>query len=242
MGLEITLTVITLGSFVASFVNAAFATGGIYILIAASTLVFPLTTAVPLLSTFAFSSLLARILYFREHIQWHIVGGFAVGALVGVFFGARVFVSLNESTIATLLGCLLLVLIWLPTPEWKIPFKHPFVIVGALHSFLGTLFGVGAVLQPVIFKTRLLKLQITSTLAGCMITMDILKMIGYVSYGFDYMQYVPHILLATLAGFIGTWAGKKVTHLISEKTFRLVFKWLITLVALRLLYRGWTLG
>lgn len=242
MGIEITLVVITLGSFVASFVNAAFATGGIYILIAASSSVLPLTAAVPLQSAFAFSSLLARLVYFRDHINWRIVGGFAIGAIVGVFFGARVFVSLQEATIASLLGSLLLVLIWVPTPDWKIPFKHPFVIVGVLHSFLGTLFGVGAILQPAIFKTRLLKLEITSTLAGCLIAMDIFKMIGYVSYGFDYLQFIPHILLATLAGFAGTWVGKRVTHLISEKTFRIVFKWLITLVALRLLYRGWSLG
>jgi uncharacterized membrane protein YfcA len=238
MSFDLTLVVITVGSLVASFVNAAFATGGIYILIAASSSVLPLTAAVPLQSAFAFSSLLARILYFRKHIDWRIIGNFVIGALVGVFVGARIFVSLDEATIATLLGSLLLLLIWLPTPNWKIPFKHPFVIVGALHSFLGTLFGVGVILQPAILRTPLLKLQITSTLAGCLISMDIFKMIGYVYYGFDYLQYIPHILLATIAGFVGTWLGKRVTHLVSERGFRIAFKILITLAAIRLLYRG----
>ena len=240
--MELELIVITAGSFIASFVNAAFATGGVYVLLAASSSVLPLTAAVPLQSAFAFSSLLARIAYFWTHIKWPIVGAFAIGSALGVFLGARIFVSLPESTIALLLGCLLLIFIWFPKVDWKIPFKHPFLFVGAVHSFLASMFGVGALLQPAILRTNLLKLQITSTLAACLVTMDVFKITGYVSYGFDYLQYVPHIILATIAGFVGTWAGKRVTHLISEKTFRMVFKWLITVVAIRLLYRGWSLS
>lgn len=240
--MEFTLTVITLGSFAASFVNAAFATGGVYILLAASSAVLPLTAAVPLQSAFAFSSLIARIAYFWAHISWPIVGAFALGSMIGVLLGARIFVGLSEATIALLLGSLLLVFIWFPKVDWRIPFKHPFFLVGGLHSFLATLFGVGALLQPAILRTNLLKLQITSTLAACLITMDVFKMTGYVSFGFSYLDYVPHIVLATIAGFAGTWAGRHVTHKISERTFRLAFKGLITLVALRLLYRAWVLS
>lgn len=232
------LSVITLGSFAASFVNAAFATGGVYILLASSSAVLPLTAAVPLQSAFAFGSLLARIGFFWEHISWRIVCGFALGATIGVWFGARVFTGLQETTIATLLGLLLILLIWMPTPKVSLGLKHPFFYVGVVHSFLGTLFGVGTLLQPAILRTRLLKLEITSTLAGCLLAMDIFKTIGYVSFGFDYLIYLPHILLATGAGFVGTWLGKRTTHLVSETTFRLVFKWLITLVALRLLLKG----
>ena len=68
--------------------------------------------------------------------------------------------------------------------------------------------------------------------------MDVFKLTGYIAHGFDYSAYWPHIVCATIAGFIGTVAGKRVTHRVSEQTFRLVFKWLITLVAFRLVYRG----
>ena len=232
------LTVITAGCFLAAFINAAFATGGVYIMLAASTSVLPLTAAVPLQAAFSFASLLARMIYFWTHINWRIVAGFAIGSAIGVFFGARVFVSLPEATIATLLGCLLIFLIWTPTSRIQINIKHPFFYVGVIHSFLGTLFGVGTLLQPAILRTRLRKLEITSTLAGCLLSMDIFKITGYVAYGFDYRAYIPHIVMATLAGIVGTWMGKRVTHFVSERVFRAVFKWLITLVAIRLLYKG----
>lgn len=93
-------------------------------------------------------------------------------------------------------------------------------------------------MQPVILCTNLLKLQITSTLAACLVTMDVFKVIGYVSVGFIFADYIPHIVLANISGLVGTWAGKHVIHKLSEQTFRLVFKSLITLLALRLLYRG----
>jgi uncharacterized membrane protein YfcA len=235
------LVVITTGSFVASFVNAAFATGGIYILLASSTSVLPLTAAVPLQTVFALGSLLARIGLFFTHIKWPIVAAFTLGAIVGVYFGIDVFVSLSESTIAVALGGLLLVLSWFPQVNWRIPLKHPFFFVGTIHAFLSTLFGVGTLLQPAILRTDLVKLQITGTLAASLAILDVFKVTGYVSHGFDYTPYIPHIVLATFAGFAGTWAGRRVTHHVSETAFRLVFRGLITLVAVRLLYRGWSL-
>ena len=74
----------------------------------------------------------------------------------------------------------------------------------------------------------------------CLLVLDGLKVTAYVSFGFSYFDYVPHIVGATIAGFVGTWLGKRVTHVISEETFRIVFKIFVTLVALRLIYTGWT--
>lgn len=235
------LIVITLGSFLASFVNAAFATGGSYVLLAASAAVLPLTAAIPLLSAFALSSQVARCHYFREHIRAPIVGASAIGSLIGVAIGARIFISMPEALISLLLGALLLILAWMPRVRARMPLRHPFFLVGLLHSFTSTLVGVGAFLQPAILQTGLDKRQITATLAACLLAMEIFKLAGYIAYGFDYLDYLPAVLLATLAGFAGTWAGARISGRISERTFRLVFRALITALALQLLYKGWSL-
>ena len=238
MSESLLLGVITLGSFLASFVNAAFATGGAYLLLAATSSVLPLTAAIPLLSAFALGSQFARCAWFWPHIHWPIVASCSLGSVIGVAIGARVFVALPEALISLLLGVLLLLMIWAPRPRWRLPLRHPFFLVGVLHSFTATLFGVGAFLQPAILHTSLLKLQITVTLAACLLTMEIFKLAGYIAYGFDYLDYLPHIVLATLAGLAGTWLGARVAHRISERAFRLVFRGLITLIALRLLVRA----
>ncbi|MCI5076948.1 sulfite exporter TauE/SafE family protein [Oricola sp.] len=236
-----TLLAITLGSFAASFVNAAFATGGVYIMLLVSVWVLPISAAVPLQSAFAAVSLVARIGYFWQHIQWRIVGLFVFGCLFGVYFGTRAFAELPEATISVLLGCVLLVLIWMPKWKRPLPIRHPFFFIGIAHSFLGALFGVGGVLQPFILRTGLLKLQITGTLAACLIMLDAMKVTGYVSHGFSYFDYVPHIVMASVAGFAGTWTGRHVTHHVSEELFRKLFRILVSLIAVRLIYKGWTM-
>lgn len=236
--MDYTFWVITIGSFVAGFVNAAFATGGVYVLLAASASVFPMTTVVPLQSVFAFSSLMGRVYFFWQHINWPMVKAVVLGAAIGVTVGTLIFVNLNERMIAICLGALLLFWVWMPKFNTKLSVKHPFFYLGILHSFLATMFGVGALLQPAVLRTDLKKLQITGTLAAMMLTLDIFKIIGYLSIGFDYTDYIPHIIGASIAGVLGTWVGKRITHHISETLFRTVFKSLITVVAIRLLYRG----
>ncbi|OED44629.1 hypothetical protein AB833_01170 [Chromatiales bacterium (ex Bugula neritina AB1)] len=189
-------------------------------------------------SALAFGSLLARIIFFFRYISWSIVIPFIAGSVIGVALGANVFVAMSEAAISLLLGMLLLLLIWAPAVRFPVKLKQPFFPVGIAHSFLGTVFGVGSLLQPVILRTSLNKLQTTATLAACMLSMDVFKVVAYVTHGFRYTDYIPHILLATGAGFAGTYAGKRVQHRVSEQAFRRVFKWLITVVAIRLLVRG----
>lgn len=235
--MELAVAVVTLGSFIASFINAAFATGGVYILLFSSSSVLPLAAAVPLQSVFAAASLIARVVLFWEHIEWRIVRMFFLGSLFGVGIGTWTFAALPERVIALLLGIVLLLLIWLPRLP-SLPMKRPFIFVGIVHSYLGSLFGVGGVLQPLLLRTDLLKMQLTGTLAAAMLSLDVLKVLGYSSFGFNYLDYLPHIIGATIAGFAGTWAGKRVTHHVSETLFRRVFRVLVSVVALRFIHSG----
>lgn len=237
--MDTSLIVITLGSLGASFVNAAFATGGVYVLLLSTLAVLPASAAIPLQSPLSAGSLAARIGLFWKDIQWRIVATFVFGCLFGVYFGARAFAAASDALLQLLLGVMLMALIWLPKPGGAGRIRHPFVYVGVVHSFVGTMFGVGGILQSFIIRTDLKKAQITGTLAACMLLLDVMKVASYVSLGFRYQDYIPHIILATLAGFAGTWLGKRATVHVSERTFRIVFRWLVTLIALRLVYKGW---
>ncbi len=232
--------VIVLGCLLAAIVNAAFATGGVYIMLLASSSVLPISHAIPLQSVFAVGSLTGRLYYFWKYIDWPLFRAFVLGSLVGVFLGTQAFVSVPEKALLVMLGITLLVLIWAPRIPWRIPLKQPFFLVGIVHSFLGALLGVGGILQPLVLRTKLTKFQVTGTLAACMFTLDIMKAIGYISVGFDYLQYIPHIVGATLAGFAGTYIGKSLTHRVSEDLFRTVFKLLVSIAAIRFIVEGFT--
>ena len=232
------IMVITVGCFVAALVNAAVATGGVYIMLAASSAVLPLVAAIPMQAALAAPSLLARIVTFWPHIHWRIFAMFAPAAAVGVLIGAQVFVALDEGVISVALGGLLLLLVWGVPKGLSLTLPHPFMYVGGLHGFFGTLFGVGLFLQPAMLRTQLNRLQITGTLAICLLVLEGMKATSYVSVGFDYSAYWPHILAGAVAGIIGNIAGHRLSGGITERHFRIIFKLVVTLAGLRLLAKG----
>jgi uncharacterized membrane protein YfcA len=230
--------VIVLGSFIAAFSNAAFANGGAMIVLAVTTTVLPVSAVVPIHSALLIGSTVSRAVVFRDHIDWRITTAFLVGSVIAVIIAAPIYVSLSDEIIALAIAIVMLVAIWLPGISWRPKIKHPWVLVGFLHSFISTLFAYGAVLHAVILHTGLRRRQIVATMAASLTGMAVFKIVGYAANGFDYTPYIVAIALSIGAAFAGTWIGKLVIDRISERLFRAVFRLLVTLSALRLLYAG----
>jgi uncharacterized membrane protein YfcA len=93
-------------------------------------------------------------------------------------------------------------------------------------------------LHAVILHTGLKRRQIVGTMAACLTGMSIFKISGYALNGFDYTPYFRIIIFSIAAAFLGTWVGKMVIDRISEALFRAVFRGLVTITAVRLLYVG----
>ena len=233
---DVATLVIVLGSFLAAVSNAAFSSGGAMIVLAVTSTVLPVAAVVPIHSTLLIGSTTSRALVFRDHVDWRISGPFLVGSLAAVAIASRLYFSLPEKTIAVAIALVMLVAIWLPAVSWRPRVRHPWAIVGFVHSFLSTLFAYGALLHAVILHTRLTRRQIVGTMAVALTGMSIFKITGYTLNGFDYTPYLVTIALSVAAAFVGTWVGKLIIDRVSEKTFRFVFRALVTLTAIRLLY------
>ena len=234
------IVIVGVGCFVAAFVNAAFATGGVFIVLATLTAIFPPSVAIPLMGPASAGSLVGRIWLFWQDINWRISVLFSLGATVGVVAGVSVFFAMPENALRVGLAVLLLFMIWFPPSLWLGERRIPILGVGVVHVFIATSLGLGGLLQAVLINTRITKAALTGTLALCMLVADGLKVFGYGALGFDYRAYIPHLIVATLVGFAGAWAGKRVAHRISERLFRFVFKSIVTLLALRLMAQALT--
>ena len=232
------VSVIAFGCFAASAVNAAFATGGVHLTLAASSAVLPLAAAIPMQVALNATSLVARIINCWQHIHWPVFWMFAPTAAIGAIIGARVFVSLDEAVISLLLGGLLLALIWLVPQGINLNLHRRFAYIGGIHGFFSTIFGVGMFLQPAMLRTDLARLQITGTLAACIMALEVVKAGGYAGFGFDFGLYLPHILAGAVASLFGNAAGHRLGRYVSEARFRLVFKTIVTLVGIRLVVKG----
>lgn len=234
--LDRALYVIVFGSFAAAFTNAAFANGGAMIILAITSTVLPVSAIVPLHSTLLLGSTTSRAIVFREHIDWRIAAPFLAGSIVAVAIAARLYVEIPDKAIAAAIGVVMLVAIWLPAISWRPRIKHPWAVVGFIHSFLSTLFAYGALLHAIILHTGLTRRQIVATMAASLTGMGVFKIAGYALNGFDYTPYVLTIGLSVVVAFLGTLVGKLVIDRISETVFRTVFRVFVTVTALRMVY------
>jgi len=235
---DTTFYFIVAGSFLAAFSNAAFSAGGALIILAITSTVLPVAAIVPIHSTLLIGSTSTRVVLFWNDIDWKMAGPFLIGSVVAVAIGSRIYVELPETLIATAISIVMLVAIWLPEVSWRPKVRHPWVIVGFIHSLFSTLFAYGALLHAIILHTGLKRRQIVGTMAAGLTGMSIFKIFGYALNGFDYTPYFRIIGFSIAAAFLGTLVGRMVIDRISEALFRVVFKALVTVTALRLLYVG----
>ena len=237
---DLTFIVLVSGSFFAALCSAAFSAGGAMIVLAVTTTVLPVSAIVPIHSTLLIGSTATRKILFWKYIDWSLAGPFLVGSAVGAFIGARIYIELPETLIATAISTGNADFDLVAWDQLETESAAPWVIVGFLHSLLSTLFAYGAVLHAVILHTSLDRRQIVGTMAGCLFGMSAFKIAGYVVVGFDYSPYLNVIAASVAVAFIGTWLGRKIVDRISESVFRTVYRSLVTVTALRLLYTGLT--
>ena len=228
-------------SFVASAISGAFAIGGGFLMLAVVAAFLPVASMVPMHSVMMLGTSIGRGWFFWSFIQWRIVIPFVLGCVIGAPLGARIYLTLPEALIALVVGIFMLGAVWVPPLPWRIPLRHPFFVVGIVHSFLSAMFSFGGVMQPLMMRAQLDRMQVIATLAVSLLFMNLAKISGYMMFGFDFRPYLLLIGTAMLAGIAGAGVGRQLAERVPEEKFRLVFKVIMTVLAVRLLYRAWAL-
>lgn len=197
------------------------------------TSVFPVEAFVPLMPACLLGTYLSRSIYLSKQVNWIIVRKFVSGAVLGTLIGARLYFEIPLWIIGPLVGLLMVVVVWMPSGLIQIHPRLSFVHVGVLHSIFSSLFGFGGILPICIIRRNLGKIKTIATLSCCALVLMLLKVAVYLSYGFDYRPYILPIL-ATFCGAIpGTIVGLRLNHMFDDKDFILVFKIVVTMLALR---------
>lgn len=226
-------------SFLASAVSGAFAMGGGFLMLAAVVAVLPIPAVVPMHSALMMGTSVGRSIFFWRHVHWPITAAFTAGALIGAPAGARLYVDLPEALVAAVVGTFMLATVWMPPVAWRPRLRHPFFLVGLFHSFLSALFSFGGIMQPIMMRTSLDRLQIVATLSVSLFAMNLFKLGGYFAFGFDFAPYALVTACALAAGIAGAFFGRRLLDRIPEEHFRLAFKLIVTVLALQLFYRAW---
>ena len=236
------LIAVPLICFAGAWLSTVAAMGGGLLIVAASSQVLPLSLVVPLTSVFLLTTHMTRTWQFRDAIDWRIAGPFIPGSVAGALLGAWLYLRLPDAVIALLLAGVVLWFCWVPTPPAlrrlaaRVP--QPWFWTGIIHTFIATISGLGGLLQAMMANSALPRQVVVGTVACTMFAMAVFKTAGFLIAGFDYVPYLGLIGLGWLAGILGTAAGRRTLHRVSDRLFRRLIKILVTLFALRLLWEA----
>jgi len=220
-----------------SALTAAAGIGGGLVLLSVMASFLPPIIVIPIHGVVQLGSNAGRAVLLRQHIDGGILLPFALGSVLGIVLGAKLFVALPTPVLEIILGVFILACVWLPKLKASRIASRGFLLVGVVGSFLTMFVGAtGPFVASFITPERLERHAVVATHATCMTVQHTLKVAAFGFLGFAFLPWVPLLAAMIAAGFLGTMLGKRLLDRLPHHVFARAFKIILTVLAARLLY------
>jgi uncharacterized membrane protein YfcA len=220
-----------------SALTAAAGIGGGLVLLSVMASFLPPVIVIPIHGVVQLGSNAGRAALLRGQIDRRILVPFALGSVLGIVVGAKLFVALPTPILQIILGVFVLACVWLPKLETAHIPDRAFSVVGIVGSFCTMFVGAtGPFVASFITPERLPRHAVVATHAACMTVQHTLKVIAFGLLGFVVVPWLPLLAAMIGAGFLGTMLGKRLLDRLPHEVFAQAFKIILSVLALRLLY------
>jgi len=235
------LATLLLTSFLTAAMTAALGIGGGVLLLAVMATVLPVEAIIPVHGLVQLGSNGNRAWMTRQHLDHSLFRYFALGVLPGAALATLIVVQLPLEMIQLTVALFILFLVWGRLPP--LPYLSPMAVgtAGAVTTLISAFVGATGPLVAALVHTRGYdKLGLTATLAACMTVQHGVKLLVFTLVGFVFSEWLALTLLMILCGTAGTWLGLRLLRHIPSQQFHRLFKLIVSLLALRLLWQAGT--
>lgn len=222
-----------------SLLTATLGIGGGVLLIAALAQLVPVTALIPVHGLVQFGSNFNRAFMTRQHIDWFWVSRFAVGAVAGALLASMIVVQLPLVVIQLCVGLFILWMIWGPKPQSQQMSAARIMVSGAITTLVSMFVGAtGPLVGSLIHRRDGDKMTKVATMGAALSVQHVLKGFVFTFVGFSFIEWLPFILAMITSGALGTYIGLHFLRKVSSERFNVLFRAVITLLALRLIYQA----
>ena len=224
-------------SFFTSALTAAVGIGGGLLLLTVMVSFLPPIIVLPVHGVIQLGSNGGRMAVMRQHVDWRILGFFAIGSILGVILAGQVFINLSLEVLRAVLGLFVLYAVWTPKLRPSNIGLKGYTLVGIGTTFITMFVGAtGPLVSSFLSPEKLGRERMVATLASCMTIQHGLKGIAFGVLGFYFQPWIPVIVVMIASGFLGTLLGRRILKGLPERLFSRLFRIVLTLLAGRLLY------
>ena len=198
--------------------------------------------AVPLHAAVQFVSNFSRTVAFFRHVEWRAAGWFLLAAAPTPFLVAPFVAAANVNVILLLLAGLILSSL-VPAKDGGEPLKAvpSFLLAGFLNGTLGMFVSAtGLFVGRLFLRPEWSKETVIATLAMTQTLGHLLRVLGYATVGFAVTARLDLLLPLVIAVIAGTLAGRALHRHLEERHFRQLFKLILLVLSLKLIYDGVT--
>ena len=213
--------------------------GGVILLTVIAQFVAP-TTAIPIQGAIQLVSNSSRAWFLRRDVAWGPVGWSSLLVLPASFLGVALATSLPEDTVRVVLAVFVLVLAWRPSVlKWRGADQLPrtaMVGVGGLSGFLNTTVGAsGPVTSPFYRAATATHVAFVATAAVTQVIAHSAKLIAFAADGWSITEHLGVITVGAAGVVVGSRIGTSLVGRFSEAHLAIVFRVVLTALALRLI-------
>ncbi len=230
---------LALASFCTAFIAAVTATAGGLLLLGILALVFPPAVLIPVHTVVQLGDNAGRVVILRRYILRATLLPFFLGAAIGAAAGAQIFVTLPTAVLQGILGVFIILFTWMPRFTRTGSTRNRFALVGFAATFLGMFVSAtGSITAPFVASASPERRNQVATFSALMLIVHLCKLVAFGLLGVALAAYLPLMAAMIATATLGNWLGSHVLNRMPERAFRLVFQVLMTLLALRLLWRA----
>ena len=235
------------------FMAAAFATsvlsaivgmaGGITLLAIMLLFLEPLV-AIPLHGIVQLVSNSSRTVAQWGHVQWGVVWRYALPLLPMGWLGLLLAEQIPPDAARALIGLFVLVATW--RPQWLLIGTHPedtdpkrrFLGLGAVVGVVNMTVGAtGPLIAPFFLNLGWTRFALIGTKAACQTMGHVAKVVVFGLAGFAFGPWWVLLVLLSVCVVFGTALGSRLLGKVSERAFVLLYRGVLTAIALLLLVR-----
>ncbi len=232
-------SILVFASFFTSGLTAAAGIGGGLLMLALMTYLLPITAIIPVHGLVQLGSNTSRSWVQRQNINWRITRIFLIGSILGVAAGVMLIVQLPEGVLETVLGLFIMIVVWFKFPALKSASTAIVASGGLITSFISMFVGATGPLVAVFLNNLFDEHRhMVATHGATMVAQHGLKIAAFGIAGFAFAEWLPLVVAMVISGYLGVRAGTMLMNRLPERTLKLLFKTILTLVGLDLLRRG----
>lgn len=230
---------LAVSAFFTTFFGAVTGTIGGLFLLGIMALVFPPAVLIPVHTVVQLGAGSSRVILMWKWVMKNTLPPFLIGAVFGAAVGAQIFVVLSSAWLQIVIGGFIILFVWMPRIASAGTDRYRFAVVGFICTLVGMFVSAtGTMLSPFVASAAPDRRNHVSTFAAMMVIVHTTKLIAFFALGVAVAKYSALIVAMIAMAACGNYVGGRLLDRMPENVFRVIFKVILTGLALRMLWSG----